>query len=111
MLHIAVIRAENLFGVSNSHVICYQGNKQGQTQPARGQSPQYMNSQISFEVDDDQTPLVVMVFDIDRGLAVFKTQVTFDDLKDGLVPENEDIWLSERENDPGAPRLRVKLSY
>lgn len=27
VLHISVIRAENLVGVNNSHVICYQGNK------------------------------------------------------------------------------------
>ena len=29
VLQISVIRAENLIGVNNSHVICYQGNKHG----------------------------------------------------------------------------------
>lgn len=58
-LHVTVIRAENLMGVRNSHVVCYQGNKQGQTRPAKGASPVYDNAMIQFEVDDDRTPLVV----------------------------------------------------
>ena len=56
-------------------------------------------------------PLVVTVLDIDRGLPVLESQVSFDDIKSGIVPENKEIWLSMRENDPSAPRLRIKLSY
>ena len=59
VLHISIIRAENLDGVNNSHVICYQGNKHGQTRPAKGSAPTYADSELSFEVDDDQTPLVI----------------------------------------------------
>lgn len=111
ILHINVIRAENLMNVNSSHVICYQGNKQGQTNAGRGTAPTYGDAAISFEVDDDQTPLVVTVLDIDRGLPVLESQVSFDDIKSGIVPENKEIWLSMRENDPSAPRLRIKLSY
>ena len=73
VLHISIIRAENLNNVNSSHVICYQGNKQGQTNAAKGSSPTYGDSEISFEVEDDQTPLVVSVFDIDRGQAVLES--------------------------------------
>ncbi len=59
VLFISVIRAENLGDVKNSHVICYQGNKHGQTRPAKGPAPSYGDSDLKFEVDDDQTPLVV----------------------------------------------------
>jgi hypothetical protein len=59
VLHISIIRAENLDGVNNSHVICYQGNKHGQTRPAKGPTPTYDDSVLSFEVDDDQQPLVI----------------------------------------------------
>ena len=86
VLHISVIRAENLVNVNNSHVICYQGNKHGQTRPAKGQAPTYADSEIQFEVDDDQTPLVVQILDIDRGIAVLETQVSFDDIKAEIVP-------------------------
>ena len=86
VLQISVIRAENLIGVNNSHVICYQGNKHGQTRPARGQSPTYMDSELRFEVDDDTTPLVVQILDIDRGTAVLETQVSFDDIKAEIIP-------------------------
>ena len=58
-LHISVIRAENLVGVNNSHVICYQGNKHVQTRPAKGSAPTYSDSELSFEVDDELVPLVV----------------------------------------------------
>jgi len=73
VLYINVIRAENLAGVNNSHVICYQGNKHGQTRPAKGSAPTYADSALKFEVDDDQTPLVVQIFDIDRGVSVLET--------------------------------------
>ena len=67
VLHITVIRAENLgTQINNSHVVCYQGNKHGHTRPAKGQNPQYTENEISFEVDDDQIPLNVQVIDIDR---------------------------------------------
>ena len=111
VLLITVIRAENLTGVNNSHVICYQGNRHGQTRPARGSSPTYADSVLSFEVDDDQTPLVVQIFDIDRGASVLDTQVSFDDIKAELVPQNEEFWLNVREGDPSAPKLRLKISY
>ena len=110
-LNISVIRAENLNGTNNSHVMCYQGNKSGQTRPAKGSAPTYMDSEIRFEVDDDQTPLIVQVLDIDRGLAVLETQVNFDDIKAGIVPQNSEFWLNVREQDPTAPKLRLKLNY
>jgi hypothetical protein len=111
VLHISVIRAENLINVNNSHVICYQGNKHGQTRPARGQTPTYADSELSFEVDDDQIPLVVQVLDIDRGMPVLETQVSFDDIKAEIVPQNKEFWLNVRENDPSAAKLRIKISY
>ena len=46
VLYISVIRAQNLNNVNNSHVICYQGNKHGQTKPAKGSSPTYGESEI-----------------------------------------------------------------
>lgn len=57
VLHISVIRAENLHGVNSSHVVCYQGNKHVKTRPAKGQAPTYSDSELSFEVDDELTPL------------------------------------------------------
>ena len=110
-LHISVIRAENLNGVNNSHVICYQGNKHGQTRPAKGFSPTYGDSELKFEVDDDQSPLVVQILDIDRGIAVLETQVSFDDIKAEIIPQNEEFWLNIREGDPSAAKLRLKISY
>jgi len=59
LLYISVIRAENLGDVKNSHVICYQGSKHGQTRPAKGPAPTYGDSELKFEVDDDHNPLVV----------------------------------------------------
>lgn len=91
-LEITIIRAENLQGTRNSHVMCYQGNKSGQTRPAKGPSPTYAADPdspqvaILFEVDDDQTPLIVQILDIDRGQPLLETQVSFDDIKQGLVP-------------------------
>lgn len=91
-LEITIIRAENLHGTRNSHVMCYQGNKSGQTRPAKGPSPTYAADPdspqvaILFEVDDDQTPLIVQILDIDRGQPLLETQVSFDDIKQGLVP-------------------------
>lgn len=111
VLHISVIRAENLVGVNNSHVICYQGNKHGQTRPAKGASPTYGDSELSFEVDDDSVPLVVQILDIDRGLAVLEIQVSFDDIKAEIVPQNEEFWLNVREGDPTTAKLRLKISY
>jgi len=111
LLMITVIRAENLTGVNNSHVICYQGPRHGQTRPARGPSPTYADSVLQFEVDDDQTPLVVQIFDIDRGLPILETHVSFDDIKAEVVPQNDEFWLNVREGDPSAPKLRLKISY
>lgn len=111
VLHISVIRAENLNNVNNSHVICYQGNKHGQTRPAKGRAPTYGDSEIKFEVDDDQSPLVVQILDIDRGQAILETQVSFDDIKAEIVPQNEEFWLNVREGDPTAAKLRLKITY
>ena len=110
-LYVQVIRADNLQDVNNSHVICYQGNKHQQTRPAKGPSPNYGNQQLVFEVDDDQTPLVIQVRDIENGgKTLLETNILFDDLK----AENwlkEEFWLSTREEDPSAPKLRLKISY
>ena len=43
-LHITIIKAENLVGTSNSHVICYQGSKQNQTRSGKGPDPVYGDS-------------------------------------------------------------------
>ena len=86
VLHISVIRAENLTNVNNSNVICYQGNKHGQTRSAVGRAPTYSDAVIQFEVDDDQSPLVVQIQDIDRNMPVLETQVSFDDIKAEIVP-------------------------
>ncbi len=45
-----------------------------------------MDSELRFEVDDDTTPLVVQILDIDRGTAVLETQVSFDDIKAEIIP-------------------------
>ena len=100
VLSISVIRAENLNGVNNSHVICYQGNKHGQTRPAKGFSPAYGDSELSFEVDDDQSPLVVQILDIDRGMSVLETSVSFDDIKAEIIPQNEEFWLNTTDGNP-----------
>ena len=110
-LYVTVIRADNLHGVNNSHVLCYQGNKHQQTRPAKGTSPNYGGQQLMFEVDDDQTPLVIQVRDIENGgVTMLETNIVFEDLK----AENwlkEEFWLSTREEDPSAPKLRLKISY
>ena len=111
VLKIIIIRAENLFNVNNSHVICYQGNKHNQTRPAKGENPTYADADLMFEVDDDQNPLVITILDIDRGTAVFETQLTFEDIKMEVIPKNQEVWVNLRENDPSAPRLRIKLDY
>ena len=113
VLHITVIRAENLgTQINNSHVVCYQGNKHGHTRPAKGQNPQYTENEISFEVDDDQIPLNVQVIDIDRGVQLIQSEISFDEIKqEQLVPPNKEFWLYDGNDDPSAPRLRLKLSY
>ena len=62
-------------------------------------------------MDDDTTPLVVQILDIDRGTAVLETQVSFDDIKAEIIPQNEEFWLNVREGDPMAAKLRLKISY
>lgn len=111
ILHISVIRAENLNGVNKSHVVCYQDNKRGQTASAKGFSPTYGDSELSFEVDNDQSPLIVQIIDVDRGIAVLETQVSFEDIKAEIIPQNEEFWLNVREGDPSAAKLRLKISY
>lgn len=110
ILNVQVIRAENLGNVNNSHVILNQGNKQQQTRPAKGASPNYGSQLLIFEVDEDGTPLYITVFDIDRGQLILETNVTFEDLKSELVPK-EEFWINMRENDPSSARLRLKINY
>ena len=110
ILNVQVIRAENLQNVNNSHVILNQGNKQQQTKPAKGPSPNYGNHMIIFEVDEESTPLYISVFDIDRGQLVIETSVTFEDLKAEIVPK-EEFWINMRDNDPSSARLRLKITY
>ena len=76
-----------------------------------GFSPTYQDSELSFEIDDDQSPLVVQILDIDRGTAVLETQISFDHIKAEMIPQNEEFWLNVREGDPTAPKLRLKISY
>jgi len=109
-LYVSVIRAENLHGVNNSHVICYQGNKHTQTKPAKGSSPNYGGQQLMLEVDDDQIPLVIQVLDIENGLSQLETNIMFEDLKAEHLFK-EEFWLSTREEDPSAVRLRLKITY
>ena len=110
-LYVVVIRADNLQAVNNSHVICYQGNKHQQTRPGKGSSPDYGGQQLVFEVDDDQTPLVIQVRDIENGgKTLIETNIMFEDLKaDSWL--KEEFWLQQREDDPSAPKLRLKISY
>jgi len=49
--------------------------------------------------------------DIDRGMPVLETNVSFDDIKSEIVPQNKEFWLNVRENDPTAAKLRIKISY
>jgi len=49
--------------------------------------------------------------DIDRGLAVLETQISFEDIKAEIVPQNDEFWLNMREGDPSSPKLRLKISY
>ena len=109
-LFIVVVRAENLINVNNSHVICYQGNKHQQTKPARGPSPDYGNQLLVFDVDDDTTPLILQVFDIDNVEPLLETNVTFEDLKAELVPK-EEFWINNHEGDPSSAKLRLKITY
>jgi len=53
----------------------------------------------------------VQILDIDRGIAVLETQVSFDDIKQENIPQNEDFWLYARENDDSSAKLRLKISY
>jgi len=62
-----------------------------------------------FEVDDDQTPLVIQVRDIENaGDTVLETNIMFEDLKAEQWLK-EEFWLSTREEDPSAPKLRLKV--
>ena len=65
-----------------------------------GFSPAYGDSELSFEVDDDQSPLVVQILDIDRGMPVLETSVSFDDIKAEIIPQNEEFWLNTTEGNP-----------
>ena len=40
-----------------------------------------------------------------------ETQVSFDDIKAEIVPQNEEFWLNVREGDPTAAKLRLKITY
>ena len=42
---------------------------------------------------------------------MLETQVSFDDIKNEIVPQNEEFWLNVRDNDPTATKLRLKISY
>lgn len=53
----------------------------------------------------------MQILDIDRGIAVLETQVSFDDIKQENIPQNEDFWLYARENDDTSAKLRLKISY
>ena len=53
----------------------------------------------------------MQILDIDRGMAVLETQVSFDDIKQENIPQNEDFWLFARENDDSSAKLRLKISY
>ena len=53
----------------------------------------------------------MQILDIDRGMAVLETQVSFDDIKQENIPQNEDFWLYARENDDSSAKLRLKISY
>lgn len=44
-------------------------------------------------------------------MAVLETQVSFDDIKQENIPQNEDFWLYARENDDSSAKLRLKISY
>lgn len=54
---------------------------------------------------------MVQILDIDRGQAILETQVSFDDIKAEIVPQNEEFWLNVREGDPTAAKLRLKITY
>lgn len=94
VLSINVIRAENLVGVTTSHVSCLQGNKQGQTKPARGNNPIYADGVIKFEVDDDSQALYIQMIDVERGQELFIMPISFDDIKSGQVPRDTEFWLN-----------------
>ena len=53
----------------------------------------------------------MQILDIDRGMAVLETQVSFDDIKAEIIPQNEEFWLNVREGDPSAAKLRLKITY
>lgn len=50
------------------------------------------------------------MLDIDRAQPVIETQVSFEDIKQGIVPQNKEFWLNVSENDLAA-KLRIKISY
>lgn len=37
--------------------------------------------------------------------------MSFEDIKAGIVPQNEEFWLNVREGDPQAAKLRLKIIY
>jgi hypothetical protein len=50
------------------------------------------------------------VYDIDNGLSMIETNVTFEDLKAELVPK-EEFWINTNEGDPSSSKLRLKINY
>ena len=44
-------------------------------------------------------------------MPVLETSVSFDDIKAEIIPQNEEFWLYEREGDPKAARLCLKITY
>lgn len=50
------------------------------------------------------------MYDIDNGLSMIETNVTFEDLKAELVPK-EEFWINTNEGDPSSSKLRLKINY
>ncbi len=44
-------------------------------------------------------------------MAILETQVSFEDIKHEIVPQNAEFWLEMRQDDPSSPKLRIKISY
>ncbi len=44
-------------------------------------------------------------------MAILETQVSFEDIKHEIVPQNDEFWLEMRPDDPSSPKLRLKITY
>ncbi len=44
-------------------------------------------------------------------MAILETQVSFEDIKLEIVPQNDEFWLEMRPDDPSSPKLRLKITY